>query len=1137
MELYRMNMGRTFFLPVLLCFVVCELSGQDSPTRQQATRIWQETVSIPTYLVDPPDPNPRFYDGRAYQGAQGRIYPYPIFESLSDTRVLKDYDLVFLENEYIRIDILPEIGGRLFGAMDKTNGYDFIYRQHVIKPALIGMLGAWISGGIEWNFPHHHRATAFMPVNYFMVENPDGSATLWIGELEIRHRMKFMLGLTVYPGKSYFEVTFRPFNRTPLAHSFLYFANTGVHTNEQYQVLFPPATQFGTYHGKNQFVHWPVADEIYNRVDYTGGIDISWWKNHPEWTSIFCWNYQDDFVGGYDHGKEAGILCLSNHHIAPGKKFWTWSTGPRGQMWDKALTETDGPELEIMIGGYSDNQPDYSWLQPYESKYLKQYFYPIRKLKSIKNANLQAAVNLEMTDDDQAYLAFNTTCERKKARVILTAGDETLLEEITDIDPSRPYSTEVRIPPHYRVTDLKASLLSSAGEELISYRPVELKEEPMPEVAVPPLAPGEIETVEELYMTGLRLEQFYNPSFRPEPYYEEALRRDPGNYRVNIATGLQYLRKGIYGKAEEHFQTAVGRITHNHTKPRDGEGYYYLGLCQQYMGKYKEAYKNLYQATWSQAFHSAAYFLLARQDCMEGKYTQALGHLDRSLSTNQKNTQARNLRSLVLRKMGDTEKALQTCQETRLYDPLDIGAAFEIYFCQQAIGNTAEAMATFESVRTRFVKTLQTYLELSLDYAHAGCWEEAIEVLTLKGTSLTEKEKAFPMYEYYLAYYYRQLGDHDLAQLHFGQASSKSPTYSFPFRLESIPILETAIKVNPEDAMARYYLGNLLFEKQPEKAISLWEEAIGIEQGFPTLYRNLGWACYKIRHDIPSAIRYYEQAVALDGRDQRLLFELDLVYADGRVSPEKRLKILQDHHQAIAENNVADALAREVMLLVQLGRYDEALEVAENHYFRQWEGVSKAYSSYVDAHLLRGWDRFQQGRIGEALEDYLAALEYPENMMVAEPYRGGRSAQVHYFIGTAYEKLGDADRAREHYQQAATKRQPQGLSEIHFYKALALNKIDKGEEADEIFGGLIRLGRNSLDNPEEDFFAKFGEKQTADDKKADAYYLMGLGYLGQGEESAAREEFSEAVSLNMNHIWAAALLSQIKSETILTLTE
>jgi len=1113
------------------------LYGQVPESHESAVKIWQEAIAFPTYLVDPPDPNPRFYDGRAYQGAKGRVYPYPIYESLSDTRTMKDYNLVFLENEYIKIDILPEIGGRLFGALDKTNRYDFIYRQHVVKPALIGMLGAWISGGIEWNFPHHHRPTAYMPVDYFMVDNPDGSATLWIGELEIRHRMKFMLGLTVYPGKSYFEVTFRPSNRTPFAHSFLYFANTGVHTNEQYQVLFPPSTQFGTYHGKNQFVHWPMAHEVYNRVDYTEGVDISWWKNHPEWTSIFCWNYEDDFVGGYDHGKEAGILCLSNHHIAPGKKFWTWSTGPRGRMWDDALTETDGPELEIMIGGYSDNQPDYSWLQPYESKYLKQYFYPIRELKSIKNANLEAAVNLERIAENRVLVAFNTTSERKNAKVILQAGEEIVLGEEIDIDPARPFTREVRIPGTTKDTDLKTSLLTSTGDELISYQPVELKEEPMPEAAVPPKPPADIETVEELYMTGLRLEQFYNPSFKPEPYYQEALNRDPADYRVNVAYGLLYLRKGIYDRAEDHFKVAVGRITSKYTKPHDGEAYYYLGLCQQYMGKYEAAYKNLYQATWSHSFHSAAYFHLAQLDCMEGNPEHSLDHLDRSISTNQKNTKAWNLKSATLRKLGKMEEALKISQASSQFDPLDIWSAFEIYLCQEELGNTQEANAAIETIKSRFNNYVQTYLELSLDYANAGYWGDATKVLTVTGAYLSPEQRQYPMWDYFLGFYHQQQADHDQARAHYRQASRRNPDYCFPFRLESIRILESAIKTDPDDAKARYYLGNLLFELQPERAIAHWEKASELESDFPTLHRNLGWAYYKINRDIPAAIKSYEQAVTMDNMDQRLLYELDLVYADGRISPERRLKNLQDNHRAIADNNVDDALAREVMLLVQLGRYDEALEVADNNYFRQWEGVSKAYASYVDAHLLRGWNHFQEGRIDLALKDYLKALEYPDNMMVAEPYRGGRSAQVHYFIGSAYEKLGERDKAQNHYRIAVDKRQHEGLSEIHFYRALALAKLERSVEADKIFQGLIQLGRKQLQNPEEDFFAKFGEKQTADDKRANAYYLMGLGYLGQGENLSAQKEFAEAVKLNLNHVWAAALLSQIERGTAITLVD
>ena len=1111
----------------ILFLIVTNICGQSSEDIEKTVRIWEEQVTIPTYLVDPPDLNPRFYEGRAYQGAQGRVYPYPIYESLSNTRTEKDYDMVFLENEYIKIEILPEIGGRLFGALDKTNEYDFIYRQHVIKPGLIGMLGAWISGGIEWNFPHHHRATAYMPVDYVMQENPDGSATLWIGELEIRHRMKFMLGISVYPGKSYFEVTFRPFNGTPFAHSFLYFANTGVHTNEDYQVIFPPSTEFGVYHGKSQFIRWPVSHEVYNRVDYTEGVDISWWKNHPEWTSIFAWNYEDDFVGGYDHGKEAGIICFSNHHIGPGKKFWTWSTGPRGQLWDKALTETDGPELELMIGGYSDNQPDYSWLQPYESKYLKQYWYPICGIGSVKNANLDAAVNLEFTGESKVKVGFNTTSSRKNAMVVLELNGNRIYEKVIDIDPAKPFIKEIGIPGNTKEQDIKVALYTSDGNELISYQPVEKGESPMPDVAKPPKPPGEITTIEELYYTGLRLEQFYNPSFDPYPYYEEALKRDPSDYRVNTAVGLLYLRRGMFDNAEKHLKIAVDRITSNYTKPRDGEAYYYLGLCQKFMGNSEEAYTNLYQATWSHAFHSAAYFQLAQLDCMKGNYDLALEHLDRSITTNMNNTKAFNLLSSILRKLGKADMAYDLNQQMISHDPLDSWARYEFYLNKMVTGNVQEANDAFVSFQKIIRNYEQSHLELSLDYAGAGFWEDAISVLSILDRSISDIGSDFPMIYYYMGYFHLQNGNVSRAHEYFRMAANMPSDYCFPFRLESINILGTAIKMNPEDPMAPYYLGNLLFELQPEQAITLWEKSRNLNPTFSIVHRNLGMAYYKTFNDIPRAIESYETAVSLNNRDQRLLYELDMIFAAARTDPEKRLKLIRDHHEVVANNNVADALAREVMLLVQLGRYDEALEIAENNYFRQWEGVSKAYSSFVDAHLLRGQEHFNDDRLTDALEDFLAALEYPENMMVAEPYRGGRECQVYYFIGTVYDKLGNSKKAGECWQQAVSRRQNPELSDIHFYRALSLQKLGRTVEAEEIMDGLIKLGKQRLESPEIDFFAKFGERDTPDDKKSEAHYLMGLGYLGKGMDNNAKQEFAEAVRLNINHIWAMYYLNRL----------
>ncbi len=340
---------RTFCLFIAILFgITINLPGLAAAP----VTIWEEQVVIPTYAIGPPEPNPQFYSGGNSQGAQHRIYPYPAYDNLTTEKVDKSYKMIYLENEYVKIGVLPESGGKIFEAIDKTNGYNFFYRQHVIKPALISLLGAWISGGVEWDLPHHHRATSFLPVQYTIEENPDGSKTVWVGELELRDRMRWAVGLTLHPGKSYLEASFRMINRTPLPTSMLCFSNVAVSVNENYQVIFPPSTQWVTGHGKKDFTPWPIDGN---------GTDVSRYKNHAP-GSMFAWNFQDDFLAGYDHGKQAGTMSVADHNVVPGKKFWTWGDTPGGHRQDTLLTDSDGPYIELMVGAYSDNQPDYSWM-------------------------------------------------------------------------------------------------------------------------------------------------------------------------------------------------------------------------------------------------------------------------------------------------------------------------------------------------------------------------------------------------------------------------------------------------------------------------------------------------------------------------------------------------------------------------------------------------------------------------------------------------------------------------------------------------------------------------------------------------------------------------------------------------------
>lgn len=1105
-----------------LLSLLVTLAFSSAYAQQGAVKVWEETLELPSYEVGAPDHNPRFYAGRAYQGAQGRVYPYPMIDLLTDNRVMKSYRAVYLENEFLKVCVVPEIGGRILSAVDKTNGYDFFYRQTVIKPALIGMIGAWISGGVEWNFPHHHRPSVFMPIDYVFESNPDGSATVWVGEMEIRHRMRWTIGLTIYPGKSYLEATLRPINRTPLIQSFLFFANVGIHSDENYQVFFPPGTEYATYHGKNQFAHWPVSHEVFNGIDYTEGVDVSWWKNHPEWTSMFAWNYKDDFFGGYDHGKEAGTVSFANHHLAPGKKFWEWSAGPRGKLWDQILTENDGPELELMTGAYSDNQPDYSWLQPLESKRVSIYWFPIRQLAGLKYADLNGALNLELDASGQALVGVNTVERHRQVTVQLTSNGQTLFERKIDIGPDRPFTTEVATPEGTTETSLRLTVVSSSGDELLSYQPQDPPGEPMPDPVEPPPPPSAIETVEEVYLAGLRLEQFFNPALDPEPYYEEALKRDRGHYDSHVALGIRKLKAGDFSTAENHFRLAVDRATRSYTSPRDGEALYYLGLVLRYQGRDEEAVAPLYRSSWSYAFHSPAFYQLAEISAARGDYESALDRIDRALATNQWSARSLSLKAAILRSVGRSEEALEITRQVLEEDPLNFWAGYEDYLGRRALGR-ADAQAQLDHQLKLMRDEIQSYLELALDYAQAGFRDEAIEVLSRRTDPKQGAPTTHAMAYYYLGWFHGQRGNLEKESELFRRAASQPPDYTFPFRLESIRLLERATEVHPDDARAPYYLGNLLFDHQPALAIEKWERARELDEGFATVHRNLAVGYQQHDGDIQRAIASMERAVELDPGDPRLYYELDTLYERGGVAAARRLALLESRRDVVKGRD--DAMSRLVLLYVQTGRYDEAIEILTERHFHVWEGSRGLRDSYVDAYLLRGRRHLEEGEGENALADFEKALEFPFNLENAWPYRGGRLAQIYYMVASAHEALGHVEEARDYFQRAAEARQQAEWSDLRYYQARAIAKLGREADSRRLLEGLMDYASVDAESSI-GFFSKFGEREPLNVRQARRHYLRGLVMQAWGRETEAQAQFRRALELDINHLWAAVQLGE-----------
>ncbi|MFC1766447.1 DUF5107 domain-containing protein, partial [Planctomycetota bacterium] len=472
-------------LPLMIVVLLVVLT---SHALAGSAKIWEEKITIPTYQIEDPDPNPRFYNGRVTQGAQGRVYPFAMSDALTGIKKNQSYQAVYLENDCIKLCVLPELGGRLYSAVDKTNGYNYFYKQQVIKPSLIGTLGAWVSGGAEWNFPHHHKATTMMRMDSLLQENADGSVTLWLAETELRHRFRITLAMTVHPDSNVLELLVNPYNPTPYVHSFLFFANPSVHVDPTYQVFFPPSVEWVTQHAKREFLAWPMANGTYGDKDYEN-VNISWWKNLPKPVSFFACNEDDNFFAGYDHGKDAGTAYVANHHLTPGMKFFTFGSGPEGAAWDKMLTDEDGPYLELMAGAFSDNQPDYSWSQPFENKWVKQHWFPIRDLDNLTYANLSGALNLDIDKQNRVTVQVNTTSPQPKARIILSVKGKQLMQKSADIDPAHPFSVQLQLSSAVKKTDLLLTVENAAGQSLMAYQPQVKKGNPMPQAVMPPKRP------------------------------------------------------------------------------------------------------------------------------------------------------------------------------------------------------------------------------------------------------------------------------------------------------------------------------------------------------------------------------------------------------------------------------------------------------------------------------------------------------------------------------------------------------------------------------------------------------------------------------------------------------------------------
>ena len=1085
-------------------------------------RCSEELVTIPTYPVQEPDANPMFFESRVYQGSSGKVYPNPFTDRVSLEKKEASYRAVFLENEYIQLMILPEIGGRIHAGLDKTNQYDFFYRQNVIKPALVGLLGPWISGGVEFNWPQHHRPSTYMPVHYNIEEEPDGSRTVWLSEHDPMLRMKGMVGIRLTPGKAIVEARVRLYNRTPLPQTFLWWANVGVRVHDHYQAFFPPDVTFVADHAKRAISSFPIAQNEYYGVDYRPGTDITWYKNIPVPTSYMVTQSRYDFCGGYDHQKKAGLVHTSNHFIAPGKKLWTWGNAEFGYAWDRNLTDEDGPYVELMAGAFTDNQPDFSWLQPYETKTFSQYWYPIQKIGPAKNANTEAAINLAISDDG-IHMGVCVT-SRRLVQLLLTRKDEPLFEKRIEIAPGQPFTTRVDHPAG-AAHDYRLLVLDTDGNEIISYQPEVLNERELPKPAKEPLPAAEIDSTEELYLTGLHLEQYRHATRDPELYYREGLERDPNHARLNNAMGLLDLRRGRFKDAEVHFARAVSCLTKLNPNPYDGEPFYNLGLSRMYQGNLDSAYEAFQKSVWNYAWKSAGNYALACISTARGQYTLALRQVEESLITSADNLKGLALRAALYRLTGNDHSARRGIHEGLSLDPLDYRMMAEQFLLTRSDSDLAKFCA-------RLGNDVQTLLDVTFDLAWSGLSADALELLV---ACIRNAGFDYPI-AFYTASWLASLVHKEEEAAEFARrAEAASPQFCFPARLEEMIVLEFAVQRNPKVAKANYYLGNLYYDKRRyEEAIAHWRHASVLDDNFSIPFRNLGIAEFNVLNHPEEAMQMYQRAFAANPGDARVLYEWDqLKKRIGTVLPADRRRFLELHPHLVDWRD--DLTVEYITLLNQSGEWQAALDYLFSRRFSPWEGGEGLVSAqFVFAHRALGQSALIAGKPADALAHFEAARVYPQNLGEGKHVLT-LERDLDYYSGLAAQQMGDQDRAHRYWESAALPLRNIGFHS--YFQAQALRALDKEDEVFSIFSELLTLARRQMEfEPKVDYFATslpnllLFKDDLAKRNRLEAQLLIALAEHGLGETQKAIHLLEKIAKEDENDLAAGEMLRWIKNE-------
>ena len=993
-------------ISLIIALGLCLGSIAQSPS----ATIKEEMMSLDTYDFSKPNPVPILTDN-------AKIFPYFKYEGYENIAKKKNWKVVTLENDFIKVFVLPEIGGKVWGAIEKSTGEEFLYKNEVIKFRNISMRGPWTSGGIEFNFGiiGHHPSTA-TPVDYVVKTNDDGSVSCVVGSADLPSNTDWRVEIRLEKDKAYFETNASWYNGSPIDQSYYNWMTAAAVVSDDLEFIYP-GNQFLEHGGTAK--PWPIDEE---------GRDLSLYKNNnfdKDISEHVVGDYKD-FFGGYYHNRKFGFGHWAPYEEMPGQKLWLWSMARSGAIWEDLLTDTDGQYMEFQAGRllnqYSPgeiNPISQANFEPYVLDRWTEIWFPFKEIGGMVDATEYGVLNVKETDK-VLYIGINALQSLNDKLRVSINGKEVYSEEIS-LKPMGVFSKELALQESGEiVVELgdKKLFYTSKGESPLIIRPF-IDDENV-----------KVSKSQQLYHEGWEALKFRDYELASKKL-NELVDFDPSHQDGLLKlAGLEY-RKTDYHKALEYVSRVLKLDTYN------TEANYLAGIIYRALNDSINALESFGWAARSMKYRSVSYAQMAEIYFSLQNLERANLYANKALDYNTYNLNARKIKLLLQRKNNSSNAFNEEYNALIKIDPLNHFALIE---SQLLSGDTPLIMP--KEINNEFPD--ESILELAIYYKDLGLVSEAMEILKLSKTSNAK----IHLWAAHLA--------QDMASgpnnEYLGKAIADPVDFVFPYRQETIDVLQWAISQNANWKFKYYLAQNYIAVGQKTLGLQLLKEC-GNEPDSDIFYRFRA-KMFK-NEDYAANEKDYLKALQLNNTDWKLREVVIQFYLDND-KIEAAYKLAKKSYSKYPKNaNIGLIYAKSALLNNQYGK---TIEVLNDILILPFEHASESKKIYTDAHILMALDNMQSKDYKRAISFLESSKEWPENLGVGKPFHADERLQD-YLLAVNFELLKDSRKSEQlltnilSYQNNNKKM----VSANELFELLSLKKLGKSAELESSINRISNI--------------------------------------------------------------------------------